>query len=486
MAAYWDSIDAFGFVDPVKLWSAGLWATPQANEISCDSETDAVSHVVAILKSVLIGLQLNDVVGTIVNRSLAGCECDILLVYKPNRLPFSTTEVKKPANSLDDRHMLFHGRDNKNLIAGELYDECKAVELFGFDKVFGMVTTGNHWRLTCTKKETEDEFVDGLDTVVQRLRGHVAGRKVGPGEDATSPSQSEVFFEEEELSSGTCERILYTSQVVPTLTTDHNDIDAGVASAGEATVKLVVLYVLKACLSLLDMLDLNRPESSIVIRPKMPCRVLTQNGATFEFGSVSLTQLELKKFIPTDLQKIHVIHHISSGEFGSCCLGVTETGAACCAIKFFHRLNGTTPAAQAKAELKNWNLVYRNEPSINCFTWKAAGSECLVMPYMRPVNAKDRHELLNNSTISKALGAFFSTGYTHRDIKWCHFGWWEDKLFLCDLGAIAWSTKAEQKQWLEASIDSLRKSAGTKQQPVTPNIDGKKGSRRSKRRRNQS
>jgi hypothetical protein len=480
MEAYWTSIDALGFV-PDNFWRAGLWATPQAHEISCDSETDAVSHVVAILKSILIGLQLNDVVETVANRTLAGCECDILLVYKPNRLPFSATEVKKPANCLDKRRMIFNGtRDDGNLIAGELYDECKAVELFGFNKVIGMVTTGNHWRLTCTKTETEDEFGKGLNTVVKRLRAHVAGHKDELEEDATSPSQSEVVYTKEEPRSDTSDRILYTSQVVPTLTTDDNDIDDGVARSGEDVVKLVTLYVLKACLSLVDMLDLNRPKSSIVVRKKMPCRLLNQNAATFAFSTVNLTNLNLDKFIRTGVNVIHVIHHIASGEFGSCCLGVTSNGAACCAIKFFHGLKGTTPAVQAEAELKNWNLVYKHERSFKCLTWKAAGSKCLVMPYMRPVNAHNRHDLLDKDTISKALKEFSSTGYTHRDIKWRHFGWWEDKLFLCDLGEIARSNKAEVKKWLGASIVSLRKSAGIKQQPRTPSVDGKKGSKSGK------
>jgi hypothetical protein len=147
-----ESINIFPSIDglvDVDFWNTGLWALPQeAKDINCDSEAHAQSHVVTILKSVLAGLKLADVVEIVDNRTLAGTECDILLVYKPNRLPFSTIEVKKPANTPEARRMIFYGQEDKNLIAGELYDECKAVELFGFDRVVGMVTTGNHWRLT--------------------------------------------------------------------------------------------------------------------------------------------------------------------------------------------------------------------------------------------------------------------------------------------------------------------------------------------------
>jgi hypothetical protein len=50
---------------------------------------------------------------------------------------------------------------------------------------------------------------------------------------------------------------------------------------GKTLHEVVVLYVLKACLSLVNMLDLNRPKSSTVISQKMPCRVLNHIGATF-------------------------------------------------------------------------------------------------------------------------------------------------------------------------------------------------------------
>jgi hypothetical protein len=175
---------------------------------------------------------------------------------------------------------------------------------------------------------------------------------------------------EEQPGSDTGKRVLNASAVVRTLSKDSNDgDDADVSSAGEEIVKLVVLYVLKACLTLADMLDCNRSKNMIVVRPKMPCRVLNQNEHVFALGTVTLKKLELKKFVPANLKVLYVIHHIAIGEYGSwCCLGVTATGDSCCAVKFFHRLRGVDTATWAQAELKNWNAVYGKARGFACCT----------------------------------------------------------------------------------------------------------------------
>jgi hypothetical protein len=112
--------------------------------------------------------------------------------------------------------------------------------------------------------------------------------------------------------------------------------------------------------------------------------------------------------------------------------------------------------------------VYGEEKDFACFTWNIAGSECLVMPYLIPVKADQRHELLGNGTISNALTKFAKSGHTHSDIKWRHFGWFEDELLLYDLGGIKSSTEAEISIWYTASIALLTESAGPEKQPATP------------------
>jgi hypothetical protein len=119
-------------------------------KIKCDSESDAQSHVKAIVQSVLRGLGVVELVG---NRTLAGVECDILLLYKPNRLPFATVEVKKPGNTLKSLRMTFDGEgegQRRNLVAGQVLDECNAIKMFGYNQVVGLIITGNMWRMVCT------------------------------------------------------------------------------------------------------------------------------------------------------------------------------------------------------------------------------------------------------------------------------------------------------------------------------------------------
>jgi len=69
------------------------------DSINCDSESCAQMHVVQVLQSVLRGMKLCGCIDVVTNRTLAGAECDVLLVYKPNRLPFSCIEVKTPGNT---------------------------------------------------------------------------------------------------------------------------------------------------------------------------------------------------------------------------------------------------------------------------------------------------------------------------------------------------------------------------------------------------
>ena len=79
---------------------------------------------------------------------LAGAECDLLLVYRPNRLPSATIEVKKPSNSKEGRKLIYEGIDDEgNRVAGEVHDEMTAVRLFGFRMVTGMIATGNQFRI---------------------------------------------------------------------------------------------------------------------------------------------------------------------------------------------------------------------------------------------------------------------------------------------------------------------------------------------------
>jgi hypothetical protein len=139
-----------------NFWEAGLWVRPlrkvaSDTNISCDSESAVLFHVMGFLSSVLVGLGLDRVVELAANRTLAGVECDILLLYKPNRLPFATVEVKKPGAQLSHLLTIFHGERGKdNRVAGQALDQCNAIKLFGYNQVFGLITNGNLFQMVCT------------------------------------------------------------------------------------------------------------------------------------------------------------------------------------------------------------------------------------------------------------------------------------------------------------------------------------------------
>jgi hypothetical protein len=69
--------------------------------------------------------------------------------------------------------------------------------------------------------------------------------------------------------------------------------------------------------------------------------------------------------------------------------------------------------------------------------------------------------MLNNSKIKMALQSFASTQCTHGDIKWHHFGTWNDKVFLIDLGHIETDQDPDEVEaWCERSLKYLQRTAG--------------------------
>jgi hypothetical protein len=151
-------------------------------DTDCDSENCVLIMVTNFLKAVVSALNLTDVVQVVPTRTLAGVECDVLLVYKPNRLPFATLEVKKPGRTSEHRRHIFFGDDSKggNRVAGQIYDQMMALKLFGFQKVFGMITCWNHWRLVSTSSSEKELDLNSLrkKSVESRELGQHPKRRV--------------------------------------------------------------------------------------------------------------------------------------------------------------------------------------------------------------------------------------------------------------------------------------------------------------------
>ena len=458
---------------------------------NCDSEAMAVIRVVNLLESVLRGLNIDHFVEVTVNRTLAGTECDILLVYKPNRLPFAVLEVKKPANSAEGLQIIWEGKSNDgsmnklNCVAGEIFDEMKAVQLFGFSTVTGMIATGNQWRIVGLSNLFGDSNVETILKNFQNFiekEGKVWDQNTksfggSPGEQDISPCCDE--------STGTLpERKIWAGNIVPSHHEgDIDDLQESVQNSGTKIISQVVLFIAAACMGLSNLLQKNPGASfcdQINVGRKMPCRILRNpkpsedQCRTFAFGTVNLDQLNLNVFNPK-LGKIHVIRHLGMGDKGNVCLGASDKGSSCCAIKFYHEKNEQEESAEKEA--KNWKAVYENDLKELPYVLRVAGGNCLVMPYFHPIQPQERAELLKQNVIRKSLLHFAESGFLHNDVKWRHFRWkkatipGERKLFIIDLGEEGLEEHCNKEESIEAWVDQ---SLAKLQQPAKARPDHKR------------
>jgi hypothetical protein len=339
-----------------------------------DSEHSVVATTITpLLVAIVSGLKLGKVVQVVQNRSLAGVGCDVLLVYMPNRLPFATLEVKKPGTLPEHRNQVFFGKERsirgrtrtENLVAGQVFDEMMAIKLFGFETVYGMITTGNHWRLVSTDpfESVELNSMSSWEKVLSRLD---KDQSINP-EDTTqpkstqSPGGQEVEFTNRAVHYGG--RQIFASGIVPDLMlgVDDETMLKAVENSGREIFQLIITFVLRACGTLSHFLSRNESSlGSVVIRKTMASRTLTPNANVYAFGKITIKRVA-KKFPLSTYDNpmpatIHVIQHLGSGDHGSCCLAVSEKQDCWCVVKFFHDRAGST--SLAAAELNNWKRVY--------------------------------------------------------------------------------------------------------------------------------
>jgi hypothetical protein len=454
----------------------------EVQSTNCDSENKAQTLVVHLLESALSALKVNKFVEVVANRTLAGVECDVLLSYKPNRLPFGTLEVKKPGSTAEQRRLVFFGDKSigGNVVAGQIYDQMMAIKLFGFENVVGMITTWNHWRLVSTNSSEEGNDLDSFtkQSVNERFNElqhvPVAAQNVTENQENESPPLVPATFDGQDPAK--IKRQIFASQIVPDLMLSdkknpnyEESLELIIQNSGRRILQMVTIFVVKACRNLTEFLaDHNRPLTSIRVHKRMACRIMVKGKSrTFSFGTVPIRGCVPSKYI-SEGAKIHVVHHLGSGENGGVCFGVPRGGFSCCAVKFYHLLEQSNELA--KKEFENWQKVYGNRawslPMSRVF--KAGGGSCLVMPYVRPVDKNARQALLDEGKIEAALTRFAWTGCTHRDVKWRHLGWWNDEIFLIDLGDIKEDQSPLQvKKWIFDSLRKLRESA-VKMQAKTP------------------
>lgn len=242
----------------------------------------------------------------------------------------------------------------------------RAVQLFGFPKVYGMIATSNQWRLVCTDKI---DATDGSDNDEKMMRAWEELRDIGrhPEKelDETNDERSSndvVVKEPPKQSSGAYEENKPTpvmeirvSPIYPNL----DDSTKRTVKDGRVIAHMVTLFIAKACTTLKQFLDnMDCPLDTIKLHSQMPCRTLSASEKEhFAFGTVNLERLDLNAF-NAKLETIHVIHHLGMGEYGNCCLGVSGSGASSCVVNFYRQAGKEQAIGMAQDEFDNWDKDY--------------------------------------------------------------------------------------------------------------------------------
>ena len=282
-------------------------------------------------------------------------------------------------------------------------------------------------------------------------------------------------------------RVIWGCQIVPpdhTQCRNPKNVPVGDDTVGVRIVKQCDVLVLASYELVADRPNPTGKVDSI--RTQMPCRVLlarhtagkqrpTCNGV-FSFGSVHIRErVQFDAFNP-NLMNLHVIHPLGMGAEGHACFAVSKDGSSCCAIKFYHDPDHRNMLAAKECE--NWQTAYKGmeDDCSKVYTLELPEGNCLVMPYLHPIAKRDRLAFLDNGTIETVLRDFAvcqdgTCYFTHNEVKWRHLDVLSrtncERVVLFDLGRSSgnqrgFNSKANDhiKNWVQRSIESLRRGAG--------------------------
>ena len=428
------------------------------------SETDIQSAVHAILTSISSKMWKGKVL-IHQNRRVMGTECDHLLTYGPNSIPYSACEIKKKGGE-DFVSAIFEDGDEvheklKGKVQGEHFVQLATIRLFGQKKVFGLISDGNHSMITCTSEFTKDDL---HETATQQYRTNAAptpNKRPRPSpslegdEKYISPDNKIEFddgaqFSQEADTDET--RKLYCSHYTDVIKEGGNGDDAD----WNRTVKMFTHFL---CLGF-NSVDPHLFTRKIKLNETLPARGMKisheGNDLVYKSEQFAHTSIRFDKqpnvhrclLSNNAVNTVKLLKHLGLGVNGDCCLGTTIRGESFCAVKFFADRNNAYE--NAKKEQSAWNTIYDCElPKVllvklppveaNTQTWDA----CICMPYLVPVDSTaDRQAALDSGMIEDRLKAFAVKNYHHNEAGvWRHWGEFcigqnEEKYspFLCDLG----------------------------------------------------
>lgn len=437
---------------PEEVWCSLVHDTMYTN---VDSETDVVSYLVSIYKGIIRGLKLEEKLEIITTRIVAANECDIVIASRNSRIPLSIIEAKKP-HSLANDQSIFGLNHQATKTLGQNYDQLHNAKFMnGFERVYGMISTGNCFMLTCTDPflENELQFIDTPE-----------GSK---DEKGISPEQKRIFrpgLESKNCFSGNIPDELYTSQLL------RRDRDTYSPVVNTSILMMMILLVNKAWtnfvkLSTENIVDLPLSgyihSRQIELTPNKDRSGYRQNFSTIELQRG--WQKSLDSYAKKD-DVVSLIRRLGAGVNGECCLAISKYQKRSCAVKFFHEPSKT----DAKTEKLNWDRVYGTDIWETTVVELGEKKGCLVMPYVNMSHLDRKTVLENNAKLLRTALTQFSRRndsdekiyYLHTDVKWRHLGYFQRNLMLVDLGHVNKTDNIlERNDWIEKSVEMLKESA---------------------------
>jgi Family of unknown function (DUF5898) len=443
-----------------------VWGTPvqiNANEIRVQSENDVVVYLKSLYDAIIHGLGLEEKLCVVMTRMIAGIECDIIIAAKHTMHPLSVTEAKKPHSEPNDKNIFAPTMGQTSRTVGQNYNQLHNVKfMMGLERVYGMISTGNSFMLTCTDQFLEDELactqqVD--DEVDESLQPNESPKQV----DRVSTSSSHI--------SPTAAKNLFTSQIV------QRESGATNPDTNKTILIMMILQVHKAHVNLIL---LNKrggpvsglPEKGLVYSRQIELVRKDREGFRQNFKAFRLRKgwRKSSESYVNDSDDVNLLTILGSGASGDCCFGISENQKRSCAVKFFWR----NSLEQAEMEKANWDRIYWKSSFKTIVVPLGEKAGCLVMPYVK-ISSLDRTDVLQcDADLRAALREFASskiegTYFLHQEVKWRHLGYFQEKLMLVDLGSVEeTSSKDALEKWIDDSVKTLTETKGQDQSPLSP------------------
>eukprot|EP00978_Attheya_sp_CCMP212_P025403 scaffold81629_cov56-Attheya_sp.AAC.1 len=480
----------------------------RSNYHTINSEQDVRAQCVILLQSIIEGLMPNQEINLAQKITVAGVECNIVLLYGTQRIPFAAIEVKKPGPKLHgntsgmghlheidevhnhhyvyrhnwDKH-IFSGKEEticddwkpeSGKVMGQHFDQLNTLELGGYTALYGMITNGNTWMMT-QNNQGEDFPEEGPNKgrPFSEKACDIATTGISPEQQTIFNTDAADTGHEEDRVETEGRNAMEESQRVLTVSQPVSFFNSP-----EHCIYLIRTFILRAY---------NRlSEKDTVKGSKRSCRVLTITTDNTDLSELnedrfSFQLVHVKEPTPTDLsnrinfpngklENIHLIKNIGAGTNGDCCLAMDLTGKNYCAVKFFLRpeySENSDTSTLAKEEYDMWMKIYPELKDYIHLEKRTVDKAFLCMPYLEPISNLERLQLTaddNNGSLVTALREMVKNDWVHQYLVWRHIGKFGDKLCFLDFGMDGMTeapiTEQAKELWVQKGFTILKARAG--------------------------